>query len=156
MSMTHYKFLIIGGGMAAGAAVRGIREVDTQSPIGMISEDSDPPYQRPPLSKKLWTGGKVEKIWITIENQGVTAHLGQTVVAIDPKNKQVMDMEGTAYTFEKLLIATSGTPRTLPFENDQIIYFRTFADYGRLRALAEQRRRFAVIGGGFIASGLAA
>ncbi len=154
--MTHYKFLIIGGGMAAGAAVRGIREVDTESPIGLISEDSDPPYKRPPLSKKLWTGGKVEKIWINIENQGVTAHLGHAVATIDPKNKQVFDTEGTVYTYEKLLIATSGAPRRLPFEGDPIIYFRTFADYNRLRSLAEQRRRFAVIGGGFIASELAA
>jgi 3-phenylpropionate/trans-cinnamate dioxygenase ferredoxin reductase component len=154
--MPHYTYLIIGGGMAAGAAIRGIRDVDTQSPIGMISEDSDPPYKRPPLSKKLWTGGKVEKIWIKIEDKGVTAHLGHTVSAIDPQNKQVIDTEGTAYTFEKLLIAVSGTPRTLPFTSDQIIYFRTFADYTKLRALAAQRRRFAVIGGGFIASELAA
>jgi 3-phenylpropionate/trans-cinnamate dioxygenase ferredoxin reductase subunit len=154
--MTHYKFLIIGGGMAAGAAVHGIREVDTESPIGLISEDSDPPYKRPPLSKKLWAGGKVEKIWINIENQGVTSYLGRTVAAIDPLNKQVTDTGGTAYSFEKLLIATGGTPRTFSFESDQIIYFRTFADYGRLRALAEQRRRFGVIGGGFIASELAA
>jgi NADPH-dependent 2,4-dienoyl-CoA reductase/sulfur reductase-like enzyme len=154
--MPHYKYLIIGGGMAAGAAIRGIRDVDTQSPIGMISEESDPPYKRPPLSKKLWTGGKVEKIWIKIEDKGVTAHLGHTVAAIDPLNKHVVDTEGTAYTFEKLLIATGGTPRTLPFGDDRIIYFRTFADYTKLRALAAKRRRFAVIGGGFIASELAA
>src|ERR1035437_3800995 len=101
MSMTHYTFLIVGGGMAAGAAVGGIREVDAQSPIGLIGEDSDPPYKRPPLSKKLWTGGKVEEIWIGMENQGVTSHLGRTIAAIDPPNKQVTDTQGTIYTFEK-------------------------------------------------------
>ena len=47
-------------------------------------------------------------------------------------------------------------PRRLPFGDDQIIYFRTLSDYRRLRALTETGRRFAVIGGGFIGSEIAA
>src|SRR5204863_9404206 len=49
-----------------------------------------------------------------------------------------------------------GSPRRLPFGGDDIIYFRTFADYQRLRALTEKRQRFAVIGAGFIGSEIAA
>jgi NADPH-dependent 2,4-dienoyl-CoA reductase/sulfur reductase-like enzyme len=63
---------------------------------------------------------------------------------------------GTVYTYDRLLLATGGTPRKLPFGGDTIIYFRTLADYRRLRSLAERGRRCAVIGGGFIGSEIAA
>jgi NADPH-dependent 2,4-dienoyl-CoA reductase/sulfur reductase-like enzyme len=54
------------------------------------------------------------------------------------------------------LLATGGSPRRLPFGGEHIIYFRTLADYRRLRALTEKGQRFAVIGGGFIGSEIAA
>jgi len=60
------------------------------------------------------------------------------------------------YTFDKLLLATGGAPRRLPFGGDHIVYFRTVADYRRLRSLAERGRQFAVIGGGFIGAQIAA
>ena len=67
-----------------------------------------------------------------------------------------MDDKGDVFTYQKLLLATGGRPRRLPFGDDQIIYFRTLSDYRRLRALTETGRRFAVIGGGFIGSEIAA
>ncbi|HKP54003.1 MAG TPA: FAD/NAD(P)-binding oxidoreductase [Chloroflexia bacterium] len=154
--MTHYKYLIIGGGMTAHAAIRGIREIDPDDSIALISEESDPPYKRPPLSKKLWAGKRLETVWSKIDDLGVKMHLGRTVKAIDPGNKRVTDTEGTEYAFDKLLLATGGTPRQLPFGGDDIIYFRTLQDYLRLRALTERGERFAVIGGGFIGSEVAA
>src|SRR5207247_8056911 len=66
------------------------------------------------------------------------------------------DDRGAAYGFKKLLLATGGAPRRLPLQSDQVIYFRTLDDYRRLRGLAAQRLRFAVIGGGFIGSDVAA
>ena len=86
----------------------------------------------------------------------MTLHLGRTVRALDPPRKQVSDDQGTVYTYDKLLLATGGMPRRLPFGSDRIIYFRTLDDYKRLRALTEQGQRFAVIGGGFIGSEIAA
>jgi 3-phenylpropionate/trans-cinnamate dioxygenase ferredoxin reductase subunit len=62
----------------------------------------------------------------------------------------------SGYSWEKLLLATGGRPRRLAFGGDRIIYFRTVNDYRRLRELAEKGRRFAVIGGGFIGSEIAA
>ena len=56
--MPEYKYLIIGGGMTAGAAVAGIRRMDTSGSIGIISSEGHRPYRRPPLSKSLfarWT-----------------------------------------------------------------------------------------------------
>src|SRR5688572_22306804 len=154
--MTHYKYLIIGGGMTAGAAVSGIRQVDLSGSIGLISAESYPPYNRPPLSKRLWQGQPLESIWRGTESQSVELYLGQKVQTIDPQRKSVTDNQGTVYTFDRLLLATGGMPRRLPFGNDQIIYFRTLADYQRLRVLTEQKQRFAVIGGGFIGSEIAA
>lgn len=58
----HYKYLIIGGGMTADAAVQAIRELDAEGPTAMLSMEPDPPYDRPPLTKGLWKGKPEEKI----------------------------------------------------------------------------------------------
>ena len=57
--MKHFKYLIIGGGLAGDGATRGIRELDTEGSIGMISMEPDPPYMRTNLSKGLWKGRPV-------------------------------------------------------------------------------------------------
>jgi 3-phenylpropionate/trans-cinnamate dioxygenase ferredoxin reductase component len=51
-----YKYLIVGGGMAAASAITGIREVDDAGSIGVITAEAHPPYNRPPLSKLIWRG----------------------------------------------------------------------------------------------------
>lgn len=155
--MLNYKYLIVGGGMTADAAIDGIRQVDPVGAIGLISTEAEPPYNRPPLTKGLWQGKPFEKIWRgTPTKEGVTLHLGKTVQSLDPTNKRVTDDRGSIYAYETLLLAIGGTPRRLPFGDDEIIYYRTVADYHRLRTLTEQGRRFAVIGGGFIGSEIAA
>ncbi len=157
--MPHYKYLIIGGGMAADAAVRGIRDVDAEGSIGLIGAEADPPYKRPPLSKKLWQGKSLDSVWSKTADRGVEMHLGRKAWALDPRNKQVQDEQGTAYTFDKLLLATGGSPRRLPFDGeaaDGVVYFRTVEDYRRLRDMAGERERFAVVGGGLIGSEIAA
>ena len=155
--MPNYTYLIIGGGMTADAAIQGIRDVDPAGSIGLIGADPHPPYDRPPLSKKLWKGDAPETIWRHTERQqGLSLHLGRTVRRLDPHNKRVTDDRGTDYGYGKLLLATGGTPRRLPFGGDQIIYYRTLDDYQHLRALTQKGQRFAVIGGGFIGSEVAA
>jgi 3-phenylpropionate/trans-cinnamate dioxygenase ferredoxin reductase component len=154
--MTDYRYLIIGGGMTAAAAADGIREVDSTGTIGLISAEPDAPYNRPPLSKALWKGEPLETIWRKTENKRVEMHLCHIVKEIVPTQKRVVDDEEKVFTYEKLLLATGGKPRRLPFGDGQIIYFRTLPDYRRLRALTETGRRFAVIGGGFIGSEIAA
>lgn len=154
--MQHYKYLIIGGGMTADAAVQAIRSVDPVGEIGLFSTESHPPYNRPPLSKALWKGESIDTIWRKTNEQSVALHLGRKITALEPNNKQVVDAENNRYSWEKLLLATGGSPRRLPFGGDHIIYFRTLADYERLRTLSEKGQRFAVIGGGFIGSEIAA
>ena len=153
--MKHYKYLIIGGGLAGDGATRGIREMDSDGSIGMISMEPDPPYMRPNLSKGLWKGRPVEKIWRKTEERA-ELHLNRKVVQIDPQKKQVRDDAGDEYTYDKLLIATGGSPKHLPLENGEIIYYRNFQDYKHLREMAEHGDHFVVIGGSFIGSEIAA
>ncbi|HLW48546.1 MAG TPA: FAD-dependent oxidoreductase [bacterium] len=154
--MAAYKYLIIGGGMTADAAIGGIRQVDPSGSVALIGSEPHPPYNRPPLSKALWKGEPVDSVWRRTDRHGVDLHLGRTARILDIGRRQVTDDRGTTYTWERLLLATGGTPRRLGFGDDRTIYYRTFDDYTRLRALSEQGRRFAVIGSGFIGSEIAA
>jgi 3-phenylpropionate/trans-cinnamate dioxygenase ferredoxin reductase subunit len=154
--MPDYTYLIVGGGMTADAAAQAIHEADPKGSIGLISAEPHAPYDRPPLSKALWKGEPEERIWRKTAATGATLHLGRRVTAIDPAGHTATDDRGTVYGFKKLLLATGGTPRRLSPDTDQIVYFRTLDDYRRLRALAGQGVRCAVVGGGFIGSEVAA
>ncbi len=154
--MINYKYLIIGGGMTAYAAICGIRSLDTNGSIGLISKETYPLYKRPPLSKGLWKGKPMEKIWYRLQELNVSLHLGRSAQTLMAKDKTIVDDMGDKYGYEKLLIATGGDPIKLPFGGDEIIYFRDLNDYLKLRSLSEQKQRFAVIGGGFIGSEIAA
>ena len=154
--MKYYRYLIVGGGLTGDAAARGILELDVAASIGMISKESDPPYARPSLSKGLWKGRPVGKIWRNTRDLGVELYLERTVTDLDPTRKYLRDNTGGEYTYDKLLLATGGSPIRLPFGDDNIIYYRDFQDYHRLRAATERGEHFLVIGGGFIGSEIAA
>ncbi|MFX1307782.1 MAG: NAD(P)/FAD-dependent oxidoreductase [Promethearchaeota archaeon] len=158
MTSYNYKYLIIGGGMTADAAVHSIRQSDPKGTIGLVSSEADPPYARPPLSKALWTGDEeLEDIDLGTNEANITMHLGHTVTKIDRPNKKVIDEKGNKYSYSKLLLATGGIPRTLPkVEEKGIIYYRTLSDYQNLKKLVDQNKTFGVIGGGFIGSEIAA
>jgi NADPH-dependent 2,4-dienoyl-CoA reductase/sulfur reductase-like enzyme len=130
--------------------------VDPTGGIGIVGAEIDPPYKRPPLSKGLWKGDLPESIWYGTESRGAKLHLGQTVRDLDLPNKRLVAGGGDVFTFDKLLLATGGTPRLFSFNDEKVVHYRTVADYRRLRSMAEQGRRFAVIGGGFIGSEIAA
>ena len=154
--MKQYRYLIVGGGLTGDAAVRGIRELDAEGSIGLISMEPDPPYTRPNLSKGLWKGRPLEKIWRNTESLGAELYLGRKVTQLDPPKKYLRDDAGEEYTYDKLLLATGGSPIRLPFGDENIIYYRDFQDYQCLRAWTERGEYFLVIGGGFIGSEIAA
>jgi NADPH-dependent 2,4-dienoyl-CoA reductase/sulfur reductase-like enzyme len=154
--MPDYHYLIIGGGMTADAAARGIREVDAARDVGVLTEEPDPPYARPPLSKGLWKGEALDAVWRKTADLGVTVQTGKRIVKLDPAAKLVTDQRGAAYRYGRLLFATGARPRRLVAGGEQVVYFRTLADYRLVREAADRRRRFVVIGGGFIGSELAA
>ena len=155
--MPDYRYLIIGGGMTADAACRGIRDRDADGTIGIIAAEPHPPYSRPPLTKGLWQGKDEASIWRGTESLGVDLHLGRRVVEIDRAARAVIDERGERFGFGRLLLATGGRPRRLAGEvAADVVYFRSLDDYRAVRARAHGGARFVLIGGGFIGSELAA
>lgn len=161
--MSSYKYVIVGGGMTADSAVRGIREIDQTGSIGLFGDEKEPPYNRPPLSKALWKGDPVDSIWRGTDKEDVAFFLGTHVASINPSAKEITAENGSSYNFEKLLIATGGSPRRLSLEEavqdrnaKDVIYFRTFRDFEILHAISIRASDFLVIGGGFIGSEVAA
>lgn len=157
--MEHiHDYLIIGGGMAADAAAKAIREVDAAANVGVVGAEAQPPYKRPPLSKALWKGDKsLADIDLATAASGAVLHQGRRIEALDRVAHVARDDRGDSYRYRRLLLATGATPRQLPFEGgERIIHFRTLDDYQALRRYAKPGAFIAVIGGGFIGCELAA
>jgi 3-phenylpropionate/trans-cinnamate dioxygenase ferredoxin reductase component len=159
-----YDYVIVGAGLAGAFAVEGIRERDGQGTILLIGAEAQRPYNRPPLSKQLWTG-KETLDTIFAHDPGfygqhhVELALSTEIVTLDAAAKTVVARDGRRYQYGKLLLATGGKPRTLPIPGgdlDGIFYFRTYQDYVRLRGAADKAKSAVVIGGGFIGSEIAA
>ncbi|XP_073495763.1 apoptosis-inducing factor 1, mitochondrial [Phyllobates terribilis] len=139
---SHVPFLLIGGGTASFAAARSIRARDPGAKVLIVSDELDPPYMRPPLSKELWFSddpdvtetlrfkqwnGKERSIFfqppsfyvapeelMSAEHGGVSVVTGKKVVHLDVRENKVKLNDGTQISYEKCLIATGGTPRNLP------------------------------------------
>ncbi|MFB3925413.1 MAG: FAD-dependent oxidoreductase [Syntrophales bacterium] len=90
MSTPAFTYAIVGGGLTGASAVEGIREHDQKGNILLIGSERHLPYDRPPLTKKLWFGQKkVEEIFLHdrrfYEENGVSLVLGEVVVSVDPE-----------------------------------------------------------------------
>lgn len=164
MAVQQYTYVVVGGGLAGEAAVEGIREVDKEGLLLLVGAESDLPYDRPPLSKQLWTSNlKIEKIFKHdqryYEKNNVELRLGTQVVELDRHGKTLRLGDGQSVGYQRLLLATGGTPRKLGIPGDDldgIRYFRTVQDYRTLRPAVKQGTPALVIGNGFIGSEMAA
>ncbi|MGH3135965.1 MAG: NAD(P)/FAD-dependent oxidoreductase [Gaiellaceae bacterium] len=156
MTVATYRYVIVGGGMTADAACRGIRDHDSDGTIGLFAAEAHAPYARPPLSKGLWSGKDESSVWRGTPELGVDIHTGRRIVRLDLAGRSVTDDAGESHMYERLLLATGGTPRRLQAGDEDVVYFRTIDDFRRLHAFAERGGRVAVIGGGFIGSEIAA
>lgn len=154
--MNAYRYVIVGGGMTAHAAVKGIRELDAKSPVAVFGEESTAPYRRPALSKDLWNNGEFEDALLGDIDANTNLHLGERIAEIDPARHRIRNAQGEEYAYEKLLLATGGRVRELPFENKRLQYFRSESDYRSLREHCGKGKRMYIIGGGFIGSEIAA
>ncbi len=154
--MARFDYLIVGGGMTADAAARGIRKEDAKGTIGVVAAEGHPPYNRPPLTKGLWKGESPDSIWRKTEETGARLMLGRRVVKVDPEGKRVTDDQDTVHDYRTLLLATGGEPRRFQDAPEGVVYFRTLDDYRKVRGLADRGASFVVVGGGFIGSEIAA
>jgi 3-phenylpropionate/trans-cinnamate dioxygenase ferredoxin reductase component len=107
--MEHYRYLIVGGGMTADAAVDGIREIGKDGSIGIVAAEPDPPYSRPPLSKGLWKGDDPESVWRRTEDKQATVQTGRTVESIDVTGKRVTDDQQAVYASTRFCLRPGDT-----------------------------------------------
>jgi len=154
--LKKYQYVIIGGGMTGDAAIAGIRELDLNGSILLISAESNPPYNRPPLTKGLWKGKALDSIWRNSKEKHADILLDRRVVSIDLNHKIISDNIGETFGFEKLLLATGGTNRHLPIGREDVVYYRTVEDFKKLKIMTETKQKFGVIGTGFIGSEISA
>ena len=100
-----YDYVIVGGGLTGASAVEGIRELDSTGSILLICEENHLPYDRPPLSKKLWFGKmKVEDIFLHdqafYDKHAVTLALGSKTARIDPGKKTVTNTDEKTFSYK--------------------------------------------------------
>lgn len=155
----QYKYVIVGGGMVAGYAVKGIREIDKEGSILMLSAEKDVPYERPALSKKLWLDEEFteeDTFIFSPEEENVDIQFETIVNQIDRESHLVLLQDGTSYEYEQLLVATGGEPTTVDGPEDGNVFaFRELADYRNLSQISENNQHVLIVGGGYIGSELA-
>lgn len=155
-----YDYLIIGGGMVAGYAVKGIREHDETGSIKILSTDKDAPYTRPALTKKLWTDESFTEDQVSLktdEEAGVEIELEVEVTAIHRDRHTVQLADGTVIGYRKLLLATGSEPAKIEGpESEHVLFFRSWEDYRKLRRDSGNNQHVLVVGGGYIGAELAA
>ena len=158
---TTFDYLIVGGGVAAASAVEGIRSEDPDGSIGVLGSEPDGPVYRPDLSKDLWLDGDKTLEDSSLagdlrDDDGVDLILDTTVTAIDPAAHEVRLANGDTIGYGRLLLATGAEPRTLAVDpGPRVVYYRTVADYERLRAITERGSHVIVVGGGYIGTEIA-
>lgn len=151
-----YDILIVGGGQAARRAAEGVRSVSPDLTIGILGEETHPPYDRPPLSKEALTQGLDACAFRAPDSYaeaGVDLLLGQRAASIDTALRRVRVEDGPDYGYGRLILATGSRVRTLPTRpevRDRVTTLRTRDDAVRLSAVLTPGARVAIIGAGFI------
>lgn len=160
----HYPYVIVGGGLAASAAVEGIRSRDPDGPILMLSRENHLPYQRPPLTKDLWYG-RIELEHMPVHDDSfyrsrkVEVALRREAVEIDAEHGVLWDERGESCGYDALLIATGCRPRRLNVpgaEGENVRYFRDLEDYFGLASRLDRFQHLTIVGGGFTGVEIAA
>ena len=151
-------FLIVGAGLAGAKAAESLREEGFDGPIVLIGEETERPYERPPLSKGYLLGtAERDTIYVHPETwyaeHDVDLRLGTTVAGIDPTGHQATLADGTRLGYTKLLLATGSSPRRLGVpgaDQDGVLYLRRAQDSDQIKQTLQSASRVAVVGGGWI------
>jgi 3-phenylpropionate/trans-cinnamate dioxygenase ferredoxin reductase subunit len=154
--------LIVGGGLSAQRAAETLRRRGYDAPVRIVCAEPAPPYDRPPLSKKVLAGTAEEESvayrqssWYE-ENQ-IDLILGARAEALDPARSSITLDSGATLRYAQLLIATGSSPHRLPFLDYANVHsLRTLEDARRLRAELVPGVRLAIVGAGFIGQEVAA
>ncbi len=162
--MDAYTYIIIGGGLAGGKAVDGIREEDEEGRIALITREPHRPYHRPPLSKGYLLGKEPEAEVYVAEadyytDNRVTLFMETEATSIDPQTHTVILDDNRVLSYDKLLLATGGKAKRLDLPGSDlgnVFTLRTIEDSDHIRDAQAPAQQALVLGGSFIGSEVAA
>ncbi|WP_217238190.1 NAD(P)/FAD-dependent oxidoreductase [Streptomyces sp. AC555_RSS877] len=151
-------FVIVGAGLAGAKAAQTFRDEGFDGPIALLGEESERPYERPPLSKGYLLGKDERETLYVHPSQWYAEHdvdlrPGTTVTAIDPAAHEVTLADGSRVGYAKLLLTTGSSPRRLSTPGaglDGVLYLRRLADSDRIKEALASASRIVVIGAGWI------
>jgi 3-phenylpropionate/trans-cinnamate dioxygenase ferredoxin reductase component len=162
--VTPAPFVIIGAGQVAATAVEALRREGYKGRLVIIGDESQLPYQRPPLSKKFLAGElQLDRLLVKpasfYEHADAELQLGTRVESIDSRHQELCLSDGRTIGYERLLLATGSTARPLTVGGNQlggVYYLRTIDDVERIRKELSSARRVVVVGAGYIGLEVAA
>ncbi len=157
------SYVIIGDGISGSSAAETLREEDPGADVTVVTDEGEPLYNR--ILIKEFAKGKLpegpvsihEEAWY--EERDVDLRLNTLVTDLDTDAKAVHTHEGETIEYDKLLVATGGTPAELPVENsdaDGVHHFWTFQDARSIAEHAERADTGVVVGAGLLGIDLAA
>lgn len=152
------NYVIIGNSAAAVGCIEGIRQVDKEGAITVISNEPHHTYSRPLISYLIY--GKTDEQRMRYRpddfytKNGVTALLGRTAIKIQKDAKKVLLDDGSAVAYDKLLVATGSRPFVPPMQGLEKVKnqftFMTLDSAKALRAVLTKQSRVLIIGAGLI------
>lgn len=156
--------VIVGGGLAAVRSAEQLRKSGYDGPVTVVSEETHPPYDRPPLSKDVLQDSAKGLADVALKpddfytGNDVAVRLGVAAQSLDTGARTVTLTDGTALGYDELVIATGLVPRRIPSFPDLsgIRVLRSFGDAMELREHAASARRAVIVGAGFIGCEVAA
>ena len=159
--MESENFVVIGDGNAGATAAETLRDMDEDAGITVLTDESEPLYNR--IMLKNFMKGNLPKKFTRVhdenwyEKRDIDLHLETRVADVDLENKEIETESGENYSYSKLLVATGGSPRKLPFEEeyDNVNYMWTMDDAESIKKSAEESETAVVIGGGLLGIDLA-
>ena len=147
--------VIVGAGHAGGTVAGMLRQQRYGGRIVMVGSETDPPYHRPPLSKKFADDDDVQ--WLKPESfyfeNDIDLRLGDPVVRVDRDVRTITTVSGCVLPYSKLVLATGASPRTLTVPGsdlDGVLTLRVLADAVRLRDAVRAKSAIVIIGGGYV------
>src|SRR5919109_2170472 len=159
--MKQRTFVVVGAGLAGGAAVQTLRQEGYEGRLVLVGQEPHLPYERPPLSKE-YLRGEQDLASLFLRDDGwyrdadVQAHLGTSASKLEPEDRTVVLEGGEAIRYDALLLATGGRPRHLDRTAGRAMYLRTIEDADRIRSHLDEGRHLVVVGAGFIGAEVAA
>lgn len=158
------RVVIVGAGQAGAQTAISLRQLGFGGRITLLGDEPSPPYQRPPLSKKLMTGEMdVERTYIRspayYAKSEVDLRLGVRVAAIDRARRTARCADGTRLDYDALVLCTGTRARRLDLPGGDlpgVFYLRTLEDCERIKAAVTAGARAVIIGGGYIGLEIAA